>query len=134
MIKKAKHFIENKNIIFTTIDDNILVNALQRTSAVIIQKSIREGFGLTVSEALWKKTPVVASNVGGIPLQIIDGQTGYIVDPYDLETCAERIINILQNPMASKDMGSKGKELVRQKFLITRHLYNDLKLLNDIFG
>ena len=101
---------------------------------MIIQKSIREGFGLTVTEALWKETPVVASNVGGIPLQMMDGETGYLIDPYDIKTGAARIISLLQNPVEAKRLGANGRELVRKKFLITRHLADDLKLLNELFA
>ena len=87
-----------------------------------------------ISEIMWKETPVVASNVGGIPLQIVDGETGYMIDPFDIKTGADRIVSILQNPAQAKRLGANGKELVRKNFLITRHLYDDLKLLNDLFG
>ncbi len=130
--KLANNHLASKDIILITAEDNILVNALQRVSAVVIQKSIREGFGLTVTEALWKETPVLASNVGGIPLQMVDGETGYLIDPYDTKTGAERIVSLLQHPDEAKRMGTAGKELVRKKFLITRHLYDDLKLLSDL--
>ncbi|MFQ6052421.1 MAG: glycosyltransferase, partial [Candidatus Hydrothermarchaeota archaeon] len=93
--RKAKRLIENKDVIFTISENNILVNALQRISAVIIQKSIKEGFGLSVTEALWKGKVVVASNVGGISLQIKDGENGFLVEPYDTEGFADRIIKIL---------------------------------------
>jgi trehalose synthase len=134
IVKLANNEIASKNVILLTVEDNILVNALQRVSAVVIQKSIREGFGLTVTEALWKETPVVASNIGGIPLQMVDGETGYLIDPYDIKTGAARIIALLKNPAEAKRLGANGKELVRKKFLITRHLSDDLKLLNELFG
>jgi len=109
-----------------------LVNAVQRASTVIVQKSLREGFGLTVSEALWKGTPVVASNVGGIPYQIIDGKTGFLVDSID--SCAERINWLLNNPEMAKAMGSVGREHVRNNFLITRLLADYLVLFTKTIG
>ncbi|MCK4428721.1 MAG: glycosyltransferase, partial [candidate division Zixibacteria bacterium] len=90
--RKAKDLIENKDVILITSENSILVNALQRVSAVIIQKSTREGFGLTVTEALWKGTPVVTSNIGGIPLQVNDGVNGFLVEVGDKKGFAERII------------------------------------------
>jgi len=110
-----------------TIQSNFLVNALQREADVIIQKSIREGFGLTVSETMWKETPIVASNVGGIPYQIIDGKTGYLVN--NIEECANRVVKLLKNPKLAQEMGKNGKEYVRKQFLITRQLEDYVKLL-----
>jgi len=130
--KKEGRLIENKDVILITSENNILVNALQRSSAVIVQKSIREGFGLTVTEALWKGRPVVASNVGGIPLQIKDGGNGFLAEPYDTKGFADRIIQLLQNPKLAEEMGKKGKEIVRKNFLIIRLLSDYLDLLNDI--
>ncbi|MEX2738752.1 MAG: glycosyltransferase, partial [Candidatus Wukongarchaeota archaeon] len=130
--RKANRLMENGDVILINSENNILVNALQRTSQVIIQKSIKEGFGLTVTEALWKGKPVVASNVGGITLQIKDGENGFLVAPYDVKGFAERIIKILQNPDLAEEMGKKGKETVRENFLITRLLSDYLELLNDI--
>ncbi|MFC1529023.1 glycosyltransferase [Candidatus Latescibacterota bacterium] len=130
--KRAKNLIENNDIILLTVENNILVNALQRSSAVIIQKSIREGFGLTVTEGLWKERPVVASNVGGIPLQIRDGENGFILEPDDIDGFADRIVEIMKNPVLSKEIGKKGKELVRKKFLVTRILADYLDLFNDL--
>ena len=134
ILQRANNHVAKRDVILLTVEDNILVNALQRISSVVIQKSIREGFGLTVTEALWKEKPVVASNVGGIPLQMADGETGYLIDPTDIKTGAARIISILENPAEAKRLGTNGREMVRKKFLITRHLYDDLKMLNDLFG
>ncbi|MDD5100604.1 MAG: glycosyltransferase [Syntrophales bacterium] len=134
ILQKANSHIAKNDVILLTVEDNILVNALQRISSVVIQKSIREGFGLTVTEALWKEKPVIASNVGGIPLQMVDGETGYLIDPSDIKTGAARIISILENPADAKRLGANGREMVLKKFLITRHLYDDLKMLNDLFG
>jgi trehalose synthase len=126
----AGSFIDNKDVVLITVEDNILVNALQRKSDVILQKSIREGFGLTVTEALWKGKPVVASNVGGIPKQVIDNKTGFLVEPHDLRGCADIVVSILKHPKIGRYLGEHGKEHVRKNFLITRHVIDDLKLLN----
>lgn len=106
------------------------VNAFQRLSDVVIQKSTREGFGLVVSEALWKERPVVGGKVGGIPIQVVDGETGYLVD--DVPSCAERTLYLLQNPDEGKVMGIRGRERVRKHFLVTRHLKDYLTLFNDL--
>ena len=103
------------------------INALQRASTVIVQKSLREGFGLTVTEALWKAKPVVASAVGGITLQIIHNFTGLLV--HSIEGTAYQIRYLINNPQAAKKMGEYGREHVREKFLITRKLRNYLALL-----
>lgn len=105
---------------------DVEVNAFQSASDVVIQKSIREGFGLVVTEALWKGKPVVASNVGGIPLQIIDGQTGYLVDSPLL--CAERICYLLNHPEEGEKLGKQAREHVRKCFLSPRHFGDYLRL------
>jgi trehalose synthase len=127
--EKAGDLVETQDIILITCENTLLVNVLQRVSAVIIQKSLREGFGLTVTEALWKERPVVASDVGGIPLQVIDGETGFLVEPRDIAGFAERVIQILENPDLGRELGRKGKEHVREHFLITRLLSQYLDLL-----
>lgn len=96
------------------------INALVRGSTVLIQKSIREGFGLTVSEALWKRKPVIGSAVGGIKLQVIDGETGFLV--HSLEGAANRIDQLLRDRRLRERLGHNGYEHVRQNFLVTRHL------------
>jgi trehalose synthase len=108
------------------------VNALQSASSVVIQKSTREGFGLTVTEALWKGTPVVASSTGGIPLQIRDGENGFLVEAGDKKGFARRIAQLLRDPDLADEMGQKGRELVREKFLITRLVSDYLDLVNDL--
>jgi trehalose synthase len=132
--QRANNLIESGDIILITSENNILVNALQRSSAVIIQKSIREGFGLTVTEALWKQTPVVASNVGGISLQITDGENGFLVEPKDTHGFAERVIQIITEPDLAKKLGMEGKETVREKFLVTRILQDYLDLFEKILN
>ncbi len=99
---------------------DIMVNVVQRASDVVLQKSTREGFGLTVSEALWKETPVVASNVGGIPSQVIEGENGYLVDPYDYNYAAKKVMDLLSDKHMRDDMGIKGRQHVKENFLITR--------------
>ena len=132
--RKANKFLKNRDILFVVGNNETLVNAIQRFSSVIIQKSTREGFCLAVTEALWKGTPVVASNVGGIPMQIEDGKNGFLLEPKDNEGFADRIIHLLKNPKESEDLGKQGKETVREKFLITRLLSDYLYMLNSIIG
>jgi len=123
---------DRDDIIFITSENNILVNALQRASSVIVQRSIREGFGLTVTEALWKGAAVVASNVGGIPLQVIDGETGFLVEPDDKEGFAKRIVEILRAGKGAGDLGEKAREHVRRNFLVTRLLQDYLGLIGEL--
>lgn len=94
------------------------INALQRAATVVLQKSLKEGFGLTVSEAMWKGRPVIGGAVGGIPLQIVHGVTGFLV--HSVEGAAFRIRQFLNNPEMVKRMGEQGREHVRNNFLITR--------------
>ena len=126
----ARPLIDAGDVVLITAEDHLLVNALQRASAVILQKSLREGFGLTVTEGLWKGRPVIASRVGGIPLQIEDGETGFLLDPTDTEGFAWRIRQVLENPELGERLGRAGKEHVRQHFLITRLLSDYLDMLN----
>jgi trehalose synthase len=102
------------------------INALQRTATVILQKSLKEGFGLTVSEGMWKGKPVIGGAVGGIPLQIIHGITGFLV--YSVEGTAFRIRQLLNNPEMSKKMGETGREYIRKNFLITRQIRDYLSI------
>jgi len=109
---------------------DVEVNAFQNASDVIIQKSTREGFGLVVTEALWKGKPVIAGNVGGIPLQVIDGKTGFLVDT--TLACAERAYYMLTHPEEAKRMGEQARRHVRENFLITRHLRDYLQLFASL--
>jgi trehalose synthase len=131
--KTARHATEDYNIHLLTdlkgVGD-IEVNAFQRVSNVVLQKSIREGFGLSVTEALWKEVPVVGGNVGGIPLQILQGKTGFLVN--SIEEAAEKTIYLLKHSAEAKKMGKKGKEHVLKNFLITRHLEDYLKLFRSL--
>ena len=103
------------------------INALVRGSTVVMQKSIKEGFGLTVSEALWKKKPVVGGRVGGIKLQILNGVTGFLV--HSPEGAARRTMQLLANPGLRRTMGENGHLHVKQNFLLTRHLKDYLFLM-----
>jgi trehalose synthase len=107
----------------------IEVNAFQSQADVVIQKSTREGFGLTVSEALWKARPFIGGHVGGIPLQVHDGETGFLVN--SPEECADRSLRILSEPDFGKRLGRQGKEHVRRHFLTPRLLRDWLRLFKD---
>ncbi|MBU2523424.1 MAG: glycosyltransferase [Nanoarchaeota archaeon] len=123
----------NSDIIVLNVANDLLVNALQRKAVVVIQKSIKEGFGLTVSEALWKGTPVVASNVGGISDQVVHGKSGYLLNPYDLNGFAEKVTNLIKKEKLRKKMGIYGKEYVKEHFLITTHMLNWINQLDEVF-
>jgi trehalose synthase len=112
-----------------SVQDSALVNALQRRAAVVLQKSIREGFGLTVAEAMWKGTPVIGGNVGGIRHQIRDGENGFLVDTP--EEAAERIVQLLKDSDFRRRIGERAKESVRQRFLITRLMEDWLDLIGS---
>jgi trehalose synthase len=108
----------------------IEVNAFQSQADVIVQKSLREGFGLTISEALWKVRPTIAGNVGGIPLQIQDGVSGFLVN--SPEETAARSIEVLSNPDLGKQLGRSGKEYVRTHFLMPRLLRDWLRIFTEL--
>ena len=108
----------------------VQINAFQRAADVVIQKSLREGFGLTVSEGLWKGRPVVGGRCGGITTQIVDGKYGYLVD--SVEECAKRTADLLRNPSEAEAMGEAGRDHVRRNFLCTRELEDWLRLLRDL--
>jgi trehalose synthase len=109
---------------------SVQINAFQRISNVVLQKSLREGFGLTVSEALWKGRPVIGGRAGGIKLQIRDGFDGYLVD--SVEECAQRTIDLLADPVGADAMGAQGREHVRDNFLSTRELEDWLRLFGNL--
>jgi trehalose synthase len=109
---------------------NMEVNAFQRASDIVVQKSIREGFGLVVTEALWKETPVIAGNAGGIPLQMPGELSEYLVN--NVEECAEKIVYLLRNPAAGQRLGQLGKEVVTEKFLMPRLLRDELTLVRSL--
>ena len=114
-------------------DENaVIVNALQRRADVVAQKSLAEGFGLTVAEAMWKGRPVVASAIGGIREQIEDGLTGFLMDPGDLRTFGERVSGLLNNPYEAERMGAAAQTRVRDLFLGPRHLGQYVELLESV--
>lgn len=133
-LKKVQEYSENdSNIhILTNLDGvhDIEVNAFQKISNIILQKSIKEGFGLTVTEALWKETPVIGGNVGGIQLQIEDGKNGFLVN--SVEECANKVLYLLKNPKKAKKMGKNGKKKVQNKFLLINHVENYIDLFNKL--
>jgi trehalose synthase len=110
----------------------IEVNAFQSHADVVIQKSTREGFGLTVSEAIWKARPFIGGRVGGIPLQVHDGESGYLVG--SVEECAERSLRILSDPALAIDLGRRGKEHVRRHFLSPRLLRDWLRIFSGLLA
>jgi trehalose synthase len=109
---------------------SVEINAFQSHADVVLQKSTREGFGLTVTEALWKGRPTIGGAVGGIPLQIADGETGYLVT--SAAECAERCLDVLAEPERHRLMALKGKEYVRTHFLTPRLLRDELRLFDDL--
>lgn len=123
VLAEVREVVENDPDIFLLLlppASNIEINALQRASSVVLQKSLREGFGLTVAEALWKAKPVIASAVGGIPLQVAHKYSGLLT--HSIEGTAFAIKQLLQNQPYAKKLGENGREHVRKNFLITRHL------------
>ncbi len=115
-----------ERILIRTRQDSALVNALQSRAAVVLQKSIKEGFGLSVTEAMWKGKPVIGGNVGGIRYQIKDGVEGFLVSSVD--EAADRIVRLLKDPELRFEMGTKARETVRRNFLMSRSLENYLDL------
>jgi trehalose synthase len=112
-----------------SVQDTALVNALQRRAAVVLQKSIREGFGLTVTEAMWKGAAVIGGNVGGIKHQIEDGVSGYLVD--NVEDTAARIVALVKDPALRERLGRKARESVRSRFLMPRLMEDWLDLIGS---
>ncbi len=117
-------------LILTSGDDTALVNALQTRAAVVLQKSLREGFGLTVAEAMWKGTPVIGGNVGGIRYQIEDGVNGFLVS--SIEETAKRMVELINDKKLLDEMGNKARETVRKNFLLTRYLEQYLDLFGEL--
>ncbi len=116
-------------------DENaVIVNALQRRADVIAQKSLAEGFGLTVSEAMWKGRPVVASAIGGIREQIEDGRTGFLVEPRDLQAFGGRVGELLDDPHRAERIGAAAQTRVRDLFLGPRHLGQYVELLERVLS
>ncbi len=130
--EEANH--DDDLFIFTNLTGvgNIEVNAFQRMADAVIQLSTREGFGLVVSETLWKGTPIIARAVGGIPLQMEGGVGGALVKT--VEECAEHIVRFVRDKRAAQELGAKGRELVRSRFLLTRMIGDELRLYQSVLG
>jgi len=109
---------------------NMEVNAFQTVSDVVIQKSIKEGFGLVVAEALWKGTPVVAGNVGGIPLQMVGPLSSYLVDT--IEECADKVVYLLEHREQAEELGREGREHIKDNFLMPRLIRDELSLIKSL--
>jgi trehalose synthase len=112
-----------------SVQDSALVNALQRKAAVVLQKSVKEGFGLTVTEAMWKGAAVIGGRAGGIARQIEDGVNGFLVD--SVEQAADRIVTLLRDRSLASRLGQKAKESVRGRFLMTRLMEDWLDLIGS---
>jgi trehalose synthase len=112
------------------ISNDEFINAIQTGSHVVLQKSLREGFGLTVTEALWKGQPVIGGNVGGIKHQIVDGENGFLVS--SPEECAERIVELISDPRRREEMGKRAKETVEKEFLMSRLVLDFIRIYKDL--
>ncbi|MFH0750168.1 MAG: glycosyltransferase [Candidatus Gottesmanbacteria bacterium] len=132
LLKLLKNRIQGDTNVFFIINarnNDIVVNALQTVSDIILQKSIREGFGQTVSEAMWKHTAVIGGNAIGIRTQITSGVNGYIVD--SIEACADKIVLLLSQKKRRKKIGMKAHQTVRKRFLLPTYIYNNLQTYVD---
>ncbi|MAG92036.1 glycosyl transferase family 1 [Candidatus Woesearchaeota archaeon] len=126
--KVVKQAEKMKDVHIITNKDDLLVNALQSESHVVIQNSKREGFGLVVTEALWKGTPVVATKAGGIPLQVIPKKTGALID--NSTEASDWCVKLIKNDKLRERMGINAREHIRKNFLITRQLYDNLHIID----
>lgn len=133
LIEKSKN-IPDVTLLNLPPDSHVEVNAFQRASTIILQPSVKEGFGLTVSEGMWKEKPVIGGDTGGIPAQIIDGYNGFLVTPGEkgIPEMIERITYLLEHPLSAKAMGKRGREGVKERFLITRGIYDELHLFKNL--
>jgi trehalose synthase len=127
-VREAARDDPDIHILLLPPDANLEINALQRAATIVLQKSLREGFGLTVAEAMWKGKPVIGGSAGGISVQLVYGVTGFTVN--SVEGAAFRIHHLLDNPDVMTKIGENAKEYVRQNFLVTRHLGDWLALMN----
>jgi trehalose synthase len=118
----------DERILIMSHQDTALVNALQCRARVVLQKSKREGFGLTVAEAMWKYSPVIGGNVGGIRYQIEDGENGYLVE--DTDQASARIVELVKDKKKAERMGKKARKTVEEKYLLTRYLDQYLDLIS----
>ena len=133
LARTKAHAAGDKGVfLFTNLDGvkDREVSAFQRVATIVLQKSLREGFGLVVAEALWKGIPVIGGKVGGIVLQIEDGVSGYLVSSVD--EAASRSLQLLRDPALRRRMADAGRERVRDRFLITRDLRDQLELVTSL--
>ncbi len=119
-------------VLILTVEDPMLVNALQREAAVVLQKSTREGFGMTVTEAMWKGAAVIGGNVGGIRRQITDGENGFLVD--SVEQAADRIVQLLRDETLRRRLGNRARESVRERYLLSHLLEDWIDTILDVTG
>jgi trehalose synthase len=119
---------KEERIHILTVEDSALVNVLQRHATVVLQKSLREGFGLTATEAMWKRAAVIAGRCGGLTHQIDDGVNGFLVA--SVNEAAERLVQLLNDPELRQTLGAKAREVVRERFLLTRKLEQYLDLFS----
>jgi trehalose synthase len=131
-VRRQAESVEDVHILELEAEADHIVNALQRGATIVIQKSLKEGFGLTVTEALWKGKPVIGGAAGGILTQVYNGFDGYVV--HSVEGCAYWIRYLLTQPELCRALGQRGRELVRRSYLITRHLRDYLVLLHVVTG
>ena len=133
MLQQVKAYVEGDKDVFIFYNlPDIEVNSLQRVSDIVVQKSIREGFGLTVSEAMWKSKAVIGGNTGGIALQLGGGLSELLVN--NVEECSQKIVTLLKNPNLAKTLGSKGREKVREDFLIPRLIRDELVAIKTLLS
>ncbi len=130
-VMQAAQKDQDIHVLFLPDDARRTINALQRAADIVVQKSLQEGFGLTVTEALWKSKPVIGGNVGGIRLQVCNNRTGFLVN--SPEGAAVRMRYLLQNPEVGRLFGENGHRFVLDHFLITRHLRNYLTVILSLF-
>ena len=133
--RRERERIHLVNLPMDDVDENAaIVNALQRRADVVVQKSVAEGFGLTVAEAMWKARPVVASRVGGIQDQVVDGESGVLVEPTDLDAVRRSVAELLADRDRAAEIGRGGQERVRELFLAPRYLTQSLELVERVLA
>jgi trehalose synthase len=129
-VRQAAEELADIHILDLPPDSHREINAIQRASSVIVQKSLKEGFGLTVTEGLWKGKPVIGGNVGGIPLQIKDGWNGYLVST--VQETADRMLHLVRHPEKAEEMGKRGREFVREYYLLPRGVQDHLTVVDQL--
>jgi trehalose synthase len=131
-VRRSLEYIDVHILRGTNEVGNVETNAFQRASSVVLQKGLRKGFGIWISDAQWKKRPVVTTGSGGLRHQVVDGVTGLIAETID--QFAERIIRVLHNPDMARHLGEQGHQRVRERFLLPRFIIDELRLLRELVG